>query len=152
MAKQIVSNAKPSARSPINAGEPPKRPPKVTFSFQHWRQTRYFGFERTQKDWFIGMLERLNIISGLTRAQWDNQARGTDAWRYHRIDWNATNIPIKKADLHWLPKDMQNEENYPFYQMGPRRGTRTGRRFLGNRRPFRDRAARSAPQSTARWG
>ncbi len=40
-----------------------------------------------------------------------------DGFHYHAVIWGQTNIPIRKADLKWVPKDFrENDAEYPFYQ------------------------------------
>ena len=37
--------------------------------------------------------------------------------RYHPIDWNAKNIPIKREEIDWVSKEIIfNEEEFPFFQ------------------------------------
>ena len=41
----------------------------------------------------------------------------SNAWRYHRINWNQKNIPIAIQDLDWVPKEYRNNsDEYPLVQ------------------------------------
>ena len=118
MAPRIVSGAKTPTKLPIKAGERPRPSPKISFSFQYWQQMRYFGLDQAQRDWFVGLLDRLRVASEMTRDQWDGTVHGP-AWRYHRVDWNAKAIPISKDELNWVPKVFRdNNDDFPIYQFG----------------------------------
>jgi hypothetical protein len=75
-----------------------------------------FGLTGTSGSWCASFLERLAALSG---EKWDDffEPSKAQAYRFHEIDWEATNIPISRGDLDWLPKDyLKDPEDYPFYQ------------------------------------
>jgi len=88
-----------------------------SFSFKYFRQIDYFGLGDTEPSWFISLLERLKDLSEQTIDLLITDYTRRDAYRFHKIDWDATNIPLIRSDFNWLDKNVvENEEDYPFYQ------------------------------------
>jgi hypothetical protein len=118
------------ARSKPNVGQVPhpnrkipitKTPPKPlrwTFSFRYWRQIEYFGLDRAQPSWFVSLLERLVELSAHPIDDFFSNSPAKKYYRYHEIDWDQKNIPIKREDLAWLDHDyLVNSEDYPLVQL-----------------------------------
>ena len=96
---------------------PPARLSKWAFSFRFWRQIEYFGLDKSSTAWCVSLLERLAQLSDLQVDDFLSDGAAKDAWRYHDIDWNQKNIPIKRHVLDWIHKDyLDNEEDYPLVQ------------------------------------
>jgi hypothetical protein len=113
----------PKRRTPIQTGEPATRSGKISLSFEFWRQIKYFGLDRTEMDWVIGLLDRLREISRFTKEEWEAETLGNryggNRWHYHQVNWNARNIPIQKSNLNWVPSQiLDNEDEYAFWQVG----------------------------------
>ncbi|MFH4782639.1 MULTISPECIES: hypothetical protein [Vibrio] len=90
---------------------------KWTFSFQYWKQIEFFGLDKSNPSWFVSLIEKLKDLSGKDVKSFVSTGEQRDAWRYHNIDWNQTNIPIQREDLDWLDKDYrENEAEYPIVQ------------------------------------
>lgn len=132
MVPMIDTGAAPS-RPKIDPGAVPEAPAKISFSFEYWNQMKYFGLDSSGIDWVVGFFDRIREISRFTRDQWNAQIYGNayvkKKWRYHKVDWAATNIPIKKSDIVWVSKSiLENDAEYPFFQFGLGAG---GGRFAG---------------------
>jgi len=88
-----------------------------SFSFRYYSQSEYFGLGGTSTKWFVSLIERLR---DLCKEDIDNFFRDhkiKEANRYHKIDWDAKNIPIKRSDIDWVDQNViNNEEDYPFFQ------------------------------------
>jgi len=88
-----------------------------SFSFRYYNQTEYFGLGEISTKWFVSLLEKLR---DLCKEDYDNffkDHRIKDANRYHTINWEAKNIPIKRTDIDWVDANViENEEDYPFFQ------------------------------------
>ncbi|WP_157667053.1 hypothetical protein [Vibrio alginolyticus] len=90
---------------------------KWTFSFQYWKQIEFFGLDKSNPSWFVSLIEKLKDLSGKDVKNFVSTGEQRDAWRYHNINWNQTNIPIQREDLDWLDKDYrENEAEYPIVQ------------------------------------
>lgn len=88
-----------------------------TFSFSYFKQIRYFGLDKSKPKWFASFLSRLSDLSKMTRSEIESNPRLTIDFRYHKINWNVKNVPIKRADLNWIPKKyLENEEEFPLLQ------------------------------------
>ena len=121
---RIVANARPKKLG-INAGDPPALDPKLTVSFEYWRQVEYFAFDPSPQAWLVDLLERVRVVSQFTREQWNGEAKNRPPWRYHRVTLEGA-CPIRRHELNWLPKTVvEDEEQFPFYQFSL--GTGDGR-------------------------
>lgn len=130
---RINAGPAPRDRATIISGDKPKAPAKLSFSFQYWSQARFFALTNIAMDWVVEFFARLKELCGFTRDEWDTEVLGNrrsgGRWHYHPVIWDATNIPIKKDEIDWVPKAiLQNEDEYPFYQIGLGAG---GGRFAG---------------------
>jgi hypothetical protein len=95
-----------------------EKPVNFCFSFKFWRQIRYFGFDKSDVHWFVSLLQKLNELGKQTIDSYRTDLRKRDVERFHKIDWNARNVPINKADLNWVDERYLNySELYPFYQL-----------------------------------
>lgn len=97
---------------------------KITFSFSYFRQISDFGLGGCSQKWFVGVLERMSVLGTMTPQEVLEENRGSNSLRCHPIDWNAQNIPIKRSDLNWLPKEiLDNETEFPMMQFSISTGT-----------------------------
>lgn len=97
----------------------PKKPEKEkwNFSFKYFNQIEYFGCKGIDGSWFISLLDRLRELSDIHPEDFFQDRNAKSAWRYHEINWESQNIPIKKTDLHWIDKEyLSNNEEFPFFQ------------------------------------
>lgn len=121
---RVLACAKPK-KFGINAGDAPAPDPKLTISFEYWRQVEYFAFDPSPQAWLVDLLTRIGVVSQFTREQWNGEAKDRPPWRYHRVTLEGS-CPIRRLDLNWLPKTVVNdEEQFPFYQFSL--GTGDGR-------------------------
>jgi hypothetical protein len=94
-----------------------KRPKTWSFSFCYFNQIKFFGLDRISPEWFVSFIERLQDLSNTDLEVFFKDTKKKLDYRYHEINWDSKNVPIKRADLKWLPSDYLNNENeYPFYQ------------------------------------
>jgi hypothetical protein len=62
-------------------------------------------------------MEKLSELSQRDVKGFITSSAERDAWRYHPINWNQTNIPIQRRDLTWIDADyLGNNEEYPLLQ------------------------------------
>jgi hypothetical protein len=88
-----------------------------TFSFLYFQQIQFFGLSETDTKWCVSFLDRLRDFCRINLHQFFNQKGLKDWWRFHDINWKATNIPIQRNDLNWLPRTiLDNEEEFPLCQ------------------------------------
>jgi hypothetical protein len=96
---------------------------KWSFSFKYFGQDRYFGLGDSEPKWFVSLLERLKDLSTQNIDSFLSDYGVKDAYRFHKIDWNATNIPIHRKDINWVDKNIiDNEGDYPFFQFQVSKG------------------------------
>ena len=90
--------------------------PKLSFSFLYFRQIDFFQLKGQKDSWFVSLIERLKDLSEKdTDILGDMSVR--DKLRIHTIDWNHQNVPIKKEDLYWVPKEyLNNNEEFELFQ------------------------------------
>lgn len=114
-------------KTPILSSVPPTNKPVLldkgksqqnwSFSFRYYSQSEYFGLGGISSKWFVSLLERLR---DLCKEDIDNFFRDhkiKDANRYHKINWDAKNIPIRRSDITWVDKNViDNEDDFPFFQ------------------------------------
>jgi hypothetical protein len=88
-----------------------------SFSFKYFRQIDYFGIDGMQNKWFVSLLEKLQELSNYDVNLLVVNIPLKNANRYHIINWDAKNIPIKRNDIDWIEKEIiENEEDFPFFQ------------------------------------
>jgi len=115
MAKPVLGKIPEKVPSPHVPVVPPKK--RWRFSFQYWKQVDHFGVGGAPAAWFISFLQRLGDLSKVTLEDVTTNPSSKLFWRYHEIDWEAKNVPMKRSDFDWLPKDVrENEEEFPFVQ------------------------------------
>jgi hypothetical protein len=92
--------------------------PKLwTFGFRFFRQIKFFGLNRTDSGWFVSFLEKLTEISSEDIDEFLSNMEKRNAWRFHDVNWNLYNVPIRRSDLNWLPNDiLSNAEEFPIHQ------------------------------------
>lgn len=81
-----------------------------TFSFQYWRQIKFFGLSETEPKWFVSLLDRLQSLSSIESDRFKKDRAMMKQNRYHPINWEQQNIPIEIDDLDWLPKDILSNQ------------------------------------------
>lgn len=110
-----LGNTQPTVvQTPKTPSAPEK---KWAFSFRYWKQIDNFGLDRTGANWFVSLMEKLSELSQRDVKGFITNSADRDAWRYHPINWNQTNIPIQRRDLTWIDADyLGNNEEYPLLQ------------------------------------
>ncbi|HCC52425.1 MAG TPA: hypothetical protein DEQ30_10510 [Porphyromonadaceae bacterium] len=109
-------NNEPYSKRLIDRPEDIKSKAKLSFSFLYFKQIPYFGFEKTDSSWFVGFLQRLTDLSSKENFGIDPAEK--NHYRYHPIDWEAKNIPIKLSDLNWIPiQYRENQTDFPLKQI-----------------------------------
>ena len=99
---------------------------RITFSFAHFRQIERFEIGGCSQKWFVGLLDRLQVLGTLTPQELLEEHKGSSALRCHPIDWDLKNIPINRSDLNWLPPEIvNNQSEFPIMQISI--ATSTGR-------------------------
>lgn len=91
------------------------------FNFRFYRQIEFFGFNGAQvkAPWFVSLLGRLSDLSckKLSDFMKDSSGQSSSGYRFHHINWEQKNIPIKRDDLDWLPPEYKNNDaEFPLYQ------------------------------------
>lgn len=95
---------------------------KISFSLLYFNQISYFQIGDCSKEWYVGLIQRLKTLGTMDSEYVRNN--GSKALRYHDIDWNSKNIPIKRDDINWLPSEiLNNEEEFPIVQISISTGT-----------------------------
>jgi hypothetical protein len=116
-------------RNPTKSGQRPVSAPRTSqfrsskwyFSFQYWKQIKNFGLDGKNPAWFISLIERLRDVSSEVLDKFFGDGLRQEAFHYHKIKWDQTNIPIKRTDLIWLPKDyLDNDAEFPIVQFSIR--------------------------------
>lgn len=88
-----------------------------SFSMRFWRQADLFGVGQQSGSWFISLCDRLAALCALSLDTFLRDEDLRQNFRFHEIDWDGKNVPVKRADFDWIEKDyLDNEEEYPFYQ------------------------------------
>jgi hypothetical protein len=114
--KPVLASAPPPRAERPRPGHVPAKE-KWVFSFRFWRQIENFQVGGVKNSWYISLLERLAEVSQIDREEMLRDAVLQGGIRFHEIDWNAKNVPLRRSDLDWLDKDyLKNEEEYPIYQ------------------------------------
>lgn len=76
----------------------------LVFSFEFFRKIEYFDLGDCANQWFVSLLDAINRYSTMSI----NDIRGNKTpLRFHKIDWDNKNIPIRFKDLTWLPNNKQ---------------------------------------------
>lgn len=106
---------------------------KFSFSLEYWRQIDCFGVGQCEGKWFTSLLEKLSELSKYDVDLFVQDPQTKQTWRFHPIDWDATNIPIQRKDLKWLPEDiLKNDTEFPLFQFQITKGTGRFVGFLDN--------------------
>lgn len=97
---------------------PKAAPPKNwAFSFRFWRQIEFFALNKCKPEWFVSLLDRFAELSTLDIDEFRSDRTGKGYRRYHPIDWDHKNIPIKREDLDWIDRVyLDNPDDYPLMQ------------------------------------
>lgn len=115
MKKPITGNA-PSAKNPVISNKVGDQQ-NWSFSFKYFKQHEYFGLEGLTPKWFISVLDRLRDLCKQEVDSFFTNRLTSGANRFHKINWNATNIPIRRSDITWVDKSIiDNDEEFPFFQ------------------------------------
>lgn len=116
-----MKSPKPVLNHTFNTNRPVvkdiKRDQEWSFSFKYYKQIKLFGLDSIDAKWFVSLIEKLSDFSKIDRESFFKDHKSKQDNRYHKINWNATNIPIKKRDLSWIDTTiLENEEEFPFLQ------------------------------------
>ncbi len=101
----------------------PREDQRWSFGFRFFREIKNFGMdsERVEKRWLVSVMERLGEMSKLTLTsvlENPSAGDGSGTLRMHNINWKQRNIPIARADLHWIdPAYLDNDDEYPLFQL-----------------------------------
>lgn len=94
-----------------------KKDQEWSFSFKYYKQIDFFGLDNIDSKWFVSLLEKLSDFSKIDRESFFKDHKFKQDNRYHKIDWDATNIPIKKDELNWIESEvLNNDDEFPFLQ------------------------------------
>lgn len=100
------------------------RKEKLVFSFLHFKQIENFGIGNCSSKWHISFIERLSTLGTMTTQEVLEDNRGSISLRCHPIDWSKKNVPIRRADLTWLPSEiLKNDSEFPMMQFSLTTGT-----------------------------
>lgn len=89
-----------------------------TFSLRYWNQVEFFGLDRSDSKWFVSLLEKLKDLSHKKVEDFLASDSEKNTWRYHNINWNQKNIPLKREELNWIDsRYLDNEIDYPLLQI-----------------------------------
>ena len=94
-----------------------KEEPCWVFSFKYFKRIDKFclGHEKFSASWMASLLDRIGILSGVkVKDIVEGPPNMKKDWHWHRVDWNAKNIPVQRRDLDWVPAGIPSEE---FYQI-----------------------------------
>lgn len=107
--KSIKPNANQSKGLEVKTGNT-YRPKYWRFSLALWREIDNFQLGSVKASWFISLLQQLQTLCGekLDSILTDPVYKGKI--RYHPIDWNAKNIPIKKTDINWVGNSLESQD------------------------------------------
>lgn len=121
----VVDYNKPTLKPVLNKKDVGKKPVvgqnkkdnNWSFSFKYFEQIKNFGLGDTDSKWFVALLERLKDLSSQKVDYLLSNFTARDAYRFHPIDWGATNIPLQRKDFKWIDKNiLENEVEYQFLQ------------------------------------
>ena len=120
MSRRIVPGEPPlTSAKKIDPGKI-EEPILWNFSFRflnNEQMSEYFGLDAIDSSWFVSFMERLR---DLCRQKKDSFIAGSElceAYRYHPINWNQKNIPIRRDQMKWIDeKFLVNDEEYPMLQ------------------------------------
>lgn len=121
---RVVTNNLSNSNKPVLNNKPKEGLENWSFSFKYFKQIDKFGIGNKDASWFTSMLERLKDLSKYNIDNFISNSQLKDTLRYHTINWDQTNIPVKRKDFDWLPKDIVvNDDEFPFYQFQISTGT-----------------------------
>jgi hypothetical protein len=105
----------PPRNVPTVSDKPPEK--KWAFSWRYWKQVDYFGLDHevATKNWFISLLDKLKELSAYDIEEITTNSRNKEVWRFHIVDWDAKNIPIRKDEIDWISSGTISED-VEFYQ------------------------------------
>jgi hypothetical protein len=105
----------PQKKTPVLSGK--EFSTKFTFSLQYFKQIKYFEIGNLKDSWYVSLIERLQQLSQKDWQAFEKDIVEKRKHRYHVINWESKNVPIKRSDLNWLDKDyLNNEEDFPIIQ------------------------------------
>jgi hypothetical protein len=115
----VVGSRDSSRQNLPVANRPKDYANRWAFSFKYFNQIDNFGLDapKVKISWFVSLLERFRDLSKTELEMFFGNVALKDNWRYHRIDWESRNVPIKRSDLNWIDKHiLDNEEEFPMWQ------------------------------------
>jgi hypothetical protein len=114
--ENAVSHDLPRHKKPVSNFKP-DHSKGWSFSFKYYKQIDFFGLKAESPAWFSALLDRLQDFCSKKPDDFNSNHAEKRDYRYHPIDWNARNIPVKREDLDWIDRDIiENEADFPFYQ------------------------------------
>jgi len=115
--KPKIPQPKVSKSHKIVIPKAPESNKRWTFSFLYFRQIKKFGLDKSDSNWFVSLLNRIKDFSSFRIEEFLSNPVIKNRLRYHDIDWTHKNVPIKRSDLDWIPKNyLENEEEFPIVQ------------------------------------
>lgn len=117
-----MTKFKPIVTSPVAINDPVvsekiKDQHNWSFSFRYFNQIDFFGLGSVDPKWFVSLLDRLRDLCKEDINSFFRNHALKDGNRYHIINWEARNIPIKRTEIDWVDRNIiENEEDYPFFQ------------------------------------
>lgn len=114
MAKPILDSVPSKKQRPV-PGQVSER--HWRFSFQFFRQLEFFGLGDRAAGWFVSLFDALSELSKKTPEKVLSNPADKLKWRCHPIDFEAKNVPIRRNEIDWLPKEVRdNAEEFPLFQ------------------------------------
>lgn len=111
---------------------PAETPKKLSFGFTFFKEIENFGLRSEGKQidnaWMLSFVEKLGELGRYTPEELRTNPQLRQNLRHHKIDWQATNIPIRINDLNWVSADYRNNPEFPFWQFQVSKATG---RFVG---------------------
>jgi len=113
---KLSSGFSTKKKTPKAAGNAPP-PQKFSFSFRYFKQVKSFGLNKQENKWFVALLCMLRELSKETVDDFLKDSCKRNKYRYHTVDWNRKNIPIKLKELEWVDSlYLENPDEYPMVQ------------------------------------
>lgn len=113
----ITGTVPPAAKGPsLKPGTIPQEK-YFTFSLRYWSEADNFGLGDVDVGWYRSLVGRLNDLSKEKVTRFVEDPGFQNALRYHVVDWDLRNVPLTRAQLTWLPRQIrENEVEFPIYQ------------------------------------
>lgn len=90
----------------------------ISFSFLYFSQENNFGLKDVSSSWFLSVLERLKSLGNYSKSQILEDPRLKKTLRIHDINFNDSNVSIKRSSISSIPDEIRNNDaDFPFYQI-----------------------------------